>query len=365
MALVNTFNSLTRDIYEPNFADNIFVKSAFWSEAYRHAKPVNGGKQYVAPIKTGKLGGGTYRLADDTLTLTTGEIASEVRFDWRHYYVPVQLSAINVDLNAQAGTDQIANVLDTYIWSAGETMRDSLLGTHVFGTAEDDTYNERIDGLYDLMQEEDTADGFGGYNGNSNYGEISVTDLTTWKAHIDRCTGSSGAWVPNECTVEVCRAMINEIVHGPNGCNELPHLAVTTPEVYQKLSREIFEKGLSQPVITRTGERLVKAGFQAFEIDNVPFIADEHAPDSTWDATVVCTNGYENVTGDHIFFINWDYWFPFYLPKWNMQFDEWLKAPATGHKYTNRLFWWGNFMCTQRRAQGAIYNIDVSLLYDS
>jgi len=364
MALVDTFNTLTREYYQPGFPDNIYSKSAFWSEFVRGIQ-FGAGTKIRVPIESARLGGAWYN-EDGVIGLTTPEIATYAEFDWRYAVVPIQLSAQKVDLNAEAGTEQVLNLLDTYIKSAGKTMIDSHLGTDIYldHFRDDPIYN--LDGLFNMCQENAfNADDPGYYA--AGYGGILIADMPSWVAHVVRATGSAATWTPVSCKVEVVRDLVNEIVHGGGtsyACGEQPSIIVTTPEVYGKLSRELYQVGYHE-TISRRSERLIAAGFNTFEIDNIPVVADEHCPGSAWaEAADAEPDAWNLTTGHQMFIVNFDYFFPKVVKKYNIQFDEWLKT-AVAHNYTNRLFWWGNAVCTQRRAHGAIYNIDPTVLYDS
>lgn len=364
MALVDTFNTVTREYYEPDLVDNIFDATPLWSLFYPHAQ-YKGGKVIRPTLKSGKLGGGHYGRTTH-LTLTTPEVATHAQFPWSHYYVPVQLEAIDIDINAGAGPEQVVDLLDTYINAGGETMRDSHLGTDIYKYAGDpaDDADQAMNGFYQMCQDSDWEADQPAYEA-AGYGDILVADMPTWKAHVTRATGSAEAWIPVDCTVEVFRTLMDEMVQGDNASGELPDVVVTTPTVWTALSREIFNRGV-RSVITMVGERLVKAGFNVIEIDNVPIIADNHVwPVAAWseagDAETVAQN---LVTGHTAYFLNFNYCWPNVSRKYNLVFDEWLKE-TDYHRFTNKLFWWGQLICNQRRAQGAIYNIDTSVLYDS
>ena len=364
MALVDTFNTVTREFYEPSFPDNIFAATPLWSLLYPHAQ-FKGGKVIRTPLKSGKLGGSHYGRGT-TLTLTTPEVATYAQFPWSHYYVPIQLDAIDVDINAGAGPEQVMDLLDTYINSAGETMRDSLLGTDVFkyGGDELDDADQAMSGFYQMCQDQAWDSDQPAYEA-AGYGDILVTDMATWKAHVTRATGSTGAWTPVDCTVEVFRTLMETMVHGDNASGEPPDVVVTSPTVWSKLSRELFNRGV-RSVITMSGERLLKAGFNVIEIDNVPVIADNHMwPSSAWsEAEDAETKDQNLVTGHTAYFLNFKYCWPNLSKKYNLTFDDWLKE-TTYHRFTTKLWWWGQILCNQRRAQGAIYNIDTTVLYDS
>lgn len=374
-ALTDTFDEITQDIYQPGFIDQIFGATPFWSE-FAGSMKTESGKKIIQTVQTAKLGGGRYG-PNGQLTLTTPEIADHCEYDWSYYYVPIKLSAQDVDLNGSAGREKIVDMLDSYTKNAGETLRDEHLGTDIFRfhINEDTGTNTpaSLEGLLDLCQEVDyTGTSQGEYS--TGYGGILVSDVSTWKAHVLRATGSTGAYTGQDCTIQNVADLIQEIVEGSDSapslaCGEKPDILVTTGTVWSLLKKEIRERGYASGITMSRTQDIIDMGFQAFEIEGVPCVMDTHISSSSFDGTEAAnTLGSVDVcphdNGHSLFAVNFDYFYPVAHPKWNGIFGEW-ESPHDYHQYINKLFWWGNMVCTQRRAHGAIYNIDETSTYDA
>lgn len=368
-ALTDTFNAMTRELYQPGFHDQVYAITPLWAELAKHVR-YGSGTDIRAVLQTGKLGGGAYD-SNEELTQAKKNIADTAIYPWTYYFVPIILAAQDTDLNEGAGPNRLVNLLDSYINGAGETMRDDHLGTDIFdwhiNRSDGPNVPETLSGVVDMCQE---VDHVGAAQGEYavGYGGLAIATYPTWAAHVQRATGASGAWVAVPCTVEIVRELLAEIVHGDGvtagwGSNKKSQMIVTTPQVHQAWSREIFQRGAPQPIITRRGKDLVNAGFDVYEIDGVPVIADEHCQGGAFNAGEVEDEA--TITNGHCaFFLNFDRFYLQIARKWNMTFDEWLK-PTNIHEYINHMYWWGQVVCEERRAQGALYNIDPLLLYDT
>lgn len=373
--LTDTFDEITRDVYQPGFIDQIFAATPFWSE-FSGSMKTESGKKIIQTVQTAKLGGGRYG-PNGQLTLTTPEIADHCEYDWSYYYVPIKLSAQDVDLNGEAGREKIVDMLDTYTKNAGETLRDEHLGTDIFRfhineDAGTDTPGS-LEGLLDLCQEQDyTGTDQGEYP--TGYGDILVSDVSTWKAHVQRATGTSGSFTGVTCDIQTVADLIQEVVEGSDSepslaCGEKPDLLVTTGTVWSLLKKEIRDRGYASGTTMKRTQDIIDMGFQAFEIEGVPCVMDTHIASSSFDGTETpgagSLGGADQASHDNghsLFAVNFDYFYPVAHPKWNGVFEEWT-SPYDYHQYINKLYWWGNMVCTQRRAQAALYNIDETDLY--
>ena len=367
--LTNTLNVMTDRIFSPELVTQVFTPSPFWTLCLQHLEHASGDR-IEGPVEIAKLNGGAYQ-PGGTLTLTTPEIASEWSFPWSYYYVPIKLTAQDIDLNRDAAKRKLVDLLGTYVKNAGTTMIDRWLSPDVFSWHTNwvsGTSIETMSGVLDMCQDQD-YEGVGTGQYATGYGGITVAAVPTWRAHVLRATGGTGAFTAQPCTVEIIQSFMDEIMHGSDtiadmGSGQMPDVIVTSKSVFSALKRELTVRGYQPGVsLTRKSEALVAAGFTNFEIDGVPVIVDQHIPVAAFDATEVATIASAN-NGHPVYFINFDHFKPTLHPTWDMKFDEWLKT-STIHEYINRMFTWIQFTCDKRKAQGAIYNVDPTVLYDS
>ncbi len=375
MALVTTFNALTKRYWTKDFADNITQESKMWSQIYPKRQS-GSGREIVVPIKSGTMTGGPYA-KDGQLTASTAEVATEGVYPWRSYYVLPRIASQDALLNT-GNMVQIHDLVEQKVWGAGQGMLDQL-GTDIFLYSTNAARTTSIDGLNGMCQDRQGADE--GYinaeageiaGDTAGYGDVLINDTQIgatgvywWTAHVTRCTGAdAGPYTGVPCTVESVMDMIEEIASGTNGCGEYPTVGLTSLAVYSKLRRELMNRG-TYATITLGGDT-VHAGFRAMVIADVPIIPDSHCqPSSTFTTADAGATKYRVTSGHSMYLLNLDYLYVMVQPQRDMTWEGWRDYESDYDRYLNKLFWWGNIVTTQRRAHGALYNIDTSVLYDT
>lgn len=333
---IDTLNALTEEFWIEKRMTNIVMRDTPTFMYLKRGARKAGGTQIQADIEYARLGGGS-RAKGGSMTLTTPEIATKVKLGWRYYYVPVSLLQEDIDQNA-SDPRKIASYLNTYTKSALETMREKHLGPDMFKAQTGNALDSIVDAVSD----------------SASYGGLLTADIPSWRAVTAEATYTSTPDAPVSPSLDNFRKMIRTI---RNVSGKKPDLVVTSPAVWDRLAEQVEVN--DQVSALRSNSDVVKWGFDALFINGVPVIDDLNFEEE------VCTDfdgtgGTRADCGGHqALFLNFDHLFMYYMAGRNFTWDKmgWMST-TTNTEYINKIHFWGNIVCTNRRAQGRIYGID-------
>lgn len=332
----DTLNTLTEKFWiEKAMQDIVFRDTPILNYLKKYQRGA-GGTECEFPVEYARLGGGS-RAKNGQMTLTTPEISTKGKLGWRYYYVPVQLEQADIDIN-ESDPRKIASYLNRYTRSALATMKEKHLGVDIFKAQTGQNVNSIVDAVSD----------------SATYANLAKADIPSWQAVTAEATYSTTPDAPVSPSLANHRRMIRAI-HRISG--KKPTLGVTSPEVWDRLADQI--EANDQVSALRQNNDVVKWGFDALFINGVPIVEDQNFADQQCDDFDNTGGDRTNCAGHQTMFLNFEYLFPYYIPGRNMTWDKlgWA-SPIDYTQWVNKIHWWGNIICTNRRAQGRLYGID-------
>lgn len=313
----NNLTSITREKVLPKIVDQIGKDHPLLGRLFNSAKLWSGGKSLDIPVKyRHNAQGGSYSGLD---TLDTGQEKTRTRatFSVKQLYQPIVLS--NIDL-AQNGGEKIADLMDTEMEEAKESLRDKFC-TQLFG---DGTGNGSKDltGLVAAIDDSTNVDTYGG---------ILRSTYTWFKANYTASIGS---------------LMISDMATMFDSCKsgqDTPSIIVTTETVWSAY------EALLQPQVRfqseASGYNSGDGGMKALSFRGVPVIADEY-----------CTAGY-------MYFINEKYLNLYYMkhPKFPTDKNGFIvtdmREPVNQDGQVGFILWYGNLVNSQPRRSGVLRGV--------
>ena len=301
----------------------------------RGMKP-GGGTEMTFDVEYARLGGGA-RSATGAMTLDTPEIATQGKLGWSHYYVPVKLEQLYIEMNESDPT-KIANYLNMYTASALETMREKHLAPDLFKPHTGDHMWSLADAVSD----------------STSYAGLATADIPSWRAVTAEATYDETKSVGVSPSLENIRRMIRRIkaISG-----KTPDLVAVDTDYWDVLAAQIDKN--DQVSAQRQNSDVIKWGFDAIFVNGVPIVDDINLPvagefDETGATRADCK-------GHEAWFLNFDNLFLYYLPSRKFSWDKMGWVSTTDHTdYINKIYFTGNIGCTLRRTQGRLYGVDLA-----
>lgn len=316
MALTyDQITSITEKNYIPKLQDNVYKSNAVLARLSQPGKlqKLNGGVSILQPIISSKPSTPNKGYFSDLDTLTTDrsdDITGAV-FNWKQIQEPIRISRL--DMLKNAGDAAKLKLIESKMKIADKNIRENL----GYGLFSDGTeYDAKI------------IDGFAAMiNATSTYGGIAVADLADWAAKVSSNSGTARA---------VTLALMQNVFGQCTEDNDHPTMLTSKQAIYDQVW------SLYQPHQRLMSEGMAKLGFNnVLEFNGVPYIVDSH-----------------NADGE-ILFINEDY------AQLAVHADENLRAETiermeTSASMLSRIFWAGNLVCSNRRFQGKLKDLNYA-----
>ncbi len=263
------------------------------------------------------------------LSATETNVATRGTFDWRHYYADVRLS--KWELGLSQGPEGLADLMQVITANAMKAMK-NVVSTKLFTTQS----GNDLDALIDAADDGTSVD---------PYGSIAVADMSSWKAQVmEDDSSSSGKVAPS---ITNFKRMIRRI---QMYSGEKPDMCVVHPDLYDIIEAQVDDNDFVSMIRLNNG---VEVGYDAININGCHVVPDLDMTGSAY-SSGNRSDGYEAI------FLNWNYIWLAYYPDTSWKFEGWQK-PYDYRDIINYLWLDGNVVCSQRRALGHIYNIDITL----
>lgn len=321
MALAfDQITSIVKQYIVPEIIDNTYKSNVLFHRLREKGRIGQYGRGIVQfPIvKEKEAAVGTYAKYDLLSTTPTDSFtAGSLRM--AHYYAQLVLSVQDLADSMGEGSDAVIDLLQAKRQNTELTLYD-LVGTDMY--TGDGTDANALIGMKSIISVA------------SAYAGIAVADMADWVAgYIDATPTPLSTLTPFQ---------IKKAIGGLTIGTDRPTMAVTTQAVYDK----IWSLVVSNERYIGEAKQVVVGGWEGIEIGGVPIFVDNHLP-----------TGLFVVAKDSIIFLNENY-LKFYTQK-GYNFDMEPLPPAKDQDvYIARLRWFSQFVCTKRKAQGVISNID-------
>jgi hypothetical protein len=310
MALTAQLNAITQTYISPKIADNIFTGYPVLEKLTKNLNvPQDGGSTIYQPIMHAKQTAVGKYSGFDTLMTDATEVATNVNFDWAHYYSNMSVSKTDKLLNS--GKSQVISLLATQADSAIGSLRDTMT-TDLYATS---AVTGGIQGLPLLCH---TTTDFGG---------ICSTDLAGWAASVDSST-----------TVLSIGSLINKFADCTYG-SDVPVLIISNQSCFAKYF-QLLEVRPEFKVQSKNGNLM---------FNGAEWIVDRNS------------NGTGRGTADsYVYLLNTKY-IQFYLhPKNNFVTGEW-QQPINQEALVSRITVSCQLGASQRRVHGLFTTINPAL----
>lgn len=344
-----TFNALTEDYILPGIHDQIFTGTPLLKELGEKIQGFTGEK-FTGKVQIGEITNHWYDPdadLDADVDFTTPDIATEFEYNLKYSEEGIRLPVHQVD---RQGRESNIKMLDRYTDVARRSLRKDLNSAlvAVSGSGPGNHSANQPTSLWDICNDH-----------NAEYGCATIGGITAdgtgngyWRAHIMEGQDTYATAVsPSLQNVE---NLLDDIMYS---VGEPPDLFVVDRAYYKVLRAQL----LPIEIHTQSPEhnRFVDWGFDSFKIRGVPVIWDRNMPGLTY------VGGTDRHTcgGSELLAINWATMYGIKDDKWNFKFHPegwWLTKVKQTLQYLNTLHCWINFVTEMRRAQGHIFNVDIT-----
>lgn len=323
-AFTNTLQSLTKDrVVADMIIDTFFDSAAIWQYLKSNGMydEAAGGLAFTWPVNVSASPNTTSFVGDDNLPIVSMDTnVIRAALDPKFYADALVLKLTDTALNngsPDAVTNYAESQMDIVRMSIVNKMADDLVNNY-------QTLNSKsINGLIEYV---DDGTGHG-----SSYANVSRTTYTTWKAKINWASATSTEVA--DLQTQFLNAQID---------NDKPDFYAINRKGFQNFWSTLISKDqYIQPDLSRTfgGLNLMYQGN--------PMFMDSHVPTA---AAAPSGGG----TGGIVFALNSNYLKLLSLDNWNFRMTEWREAEQNATIYS-RIFWGGNLIGTNPRAQAAIW----------
>ncbi|MHB8997511.1 MAG: phage major capsid protein [Armatimonadota bacterium] len=333
---IDTLNAVTKPFWPKDKMTNTVMRSTPIFEYLKRGMKPGSGTKMQFDVEYARLGGGN-RTATGQMTLTTPEIATQGEMAWAHYYVPVKLEQLYIEMN-ESDPQKVANYLNMYTASALETMREKHLAPDLFTPHAGNAMWSIADAVSD----------------SASYAGLAKADIPSWRAVTAEGTYNAPNSVGVSPSLENIRRMIRRIkaVSG-----KTPDLVAVDTDLWDMLASQLDNN--DNVSAQRQGSDVIKWGFDAIFVNGVPIIDDINLPCPG--EFVANSVSRATAKGHTAYFLNFDNLFLYYLPSRKFTWDKmgWVSSQDYTD-YINKIYFTGNIGCTLRRSQGVMYGIDIA-----
>lgn len=335
-------NASVQDFFMPPIRDQYFLTNAVYYRLQKRKKNYSGGRAIVVPLSfSPEGGGGQWWTGADKIDLKIRNPITAAVFFRKNFTVPINIARDEED--SVSGPEVITQLVSAKMEIARPTAVDGV-GSALFNNGTDARV---IGGLaHAIRNAPGTSHTYGGITTSS-------TLNTWWQNQVDAtgtyATGGSGSFAGvrgfgpiGKMWVKIGRAS-----------GKRATMILSNWGAYQDFHDSLAGVGLYSGGLMSGGQRymqqdadLARAGFENVMYKNAPWVVDERAT-------------HDSANKEDVHFI--------YEPAMNlvvhskrdMSFDGW-KEPVdqkTRHAFID---WAGELVCSERRAQGVITQVDTS-----
>lgn len=305
--VLNTFTSSVAEHRRPDLVDNFF-NSASLTVALRakNKVPVKGGEVIKVPHIYTNFSASSYGRGDEFST-TVVEFATQMTFDWKFVYAPVNLDVIDVELND--APERSFDLVDAAL-EVGELSLVNDFSTQLYA---DGTGN----GSKDIAGLAIAVSRTGTYGGIARGTDAQGASI---RAAVEDATGGTLSLAAVNTQFGVCVI-----------ARKKPDIISTT----QTLHDRMWER--SQPSEQNKGGEAWRAiGFTSgVRFNGADVIVDAGVPSGL------------------LYFLNSEFWELMTHVKWDFRFRGFME-PANQQRQVGQLIWWGSLVCRGPRFQGVM-----------
>jgi hypothetical protein len=311
MALTyNQITAITEKLFLKKLTDGIYDSNAIIKRLNRPGKKMvkDGGEKIVTPIIYSKPGEGGWYTDLDVLSTNRTDNISAAEYEWKQLHEPIRVSRLEMLKNNGDAAKLSLIAAKTQI--AEKNIRENL-AVGLFSS-----------GAGKLMTGLDAC-----ISTTSTYGSIAVADFAQWIAVVNSNAGDNRP---------LTLALVQQFFGALSNEADKPTVFAMRQNVYDQLH------GLFQPHQRLNSAEMSKLGFEnVLTFNGVPCIVDSHVPANT------------------IIGINEDYFHLCVHREEDMR-KETIERMETSNSMLFRIFWAGNAVCTNRRYQGKISDLEVA-----
>ncbi len=304
----NNFSTATARNRRPGLVD-AFFKSAPLLAVLRRQRSVteSGGDGIHEHLVYAGMGGGSYSRGS-TFDTSTKEFMTDMRFDWKRNYVPVNLHTIDIEDNDSDW--RVFNLVDAAMNNGELTMIDNL-STQVFSNGGGDD----LDGLENSISQS------GAYGGITR---SAVTGTSGYAVRSGADDSTGGALSLPNMNIQFGNCVVGR---------EKPNMLVTTQLLWNKIwARSQPSERNPNPGTERD------IGFESVRFNGADVVVDSHCASGT------------------IYMLNTK-WYNLYVHnKWNFRFRGPMEQ-VNQQVQIGQLIFWGNLVCTAPRYQGKMTGV--------
>lgn len=302
MALTyNQISAITEKKFIPKAVDNIFSSNALLQrQLKKNLLKLDGGDTIMQPVIYAKTSAGGWYSGYDTLDTDDNEQITAAELNWKQAYANISISRLEELKNS--GDSAKINLVKTKVQIAEKTLKDTL-GTGLYSAGTD---AKSISGLRVIVT------GIG-----TTYAGISKTTYSWWRGQVDSTTTT--------LLITVLQGMWGDASID----SDHPTVIVATQDNYDRYY------ALLQPQQRFMDSETAKGGFSNLLFNGVPFIVDSHVP-----------SGY-------IYLLNENYLNLVVHQDENFRFEPFQK-PTKQNAATAKIYWAGNFLCSNCRMQAVL-----------
>lgn len=337
----NAMNALTREKFIPLLVDNIFNSNIMAQKYLANAELLDGGRKIITPLEIAKasdyIGFYTDSSAHTALTPATNAPFKQAEWDWAQAYAGVTISNREVGMNS--GDSQVLSILKAKLKNAQKSLTD-LFGDAIFSVATDLTSTSHTSLAY--VANGTTAGDADHHIFSSDHGRVmgGITSANDdyWDANASNFdpsgdgSATSAELLADSATNSGVSELVMNMTTKYGECSidgDQPDIIVTT----QVLS-DLYEASLMSKK-RFVGTETAVGGFTGLQFKNAVVVVDSHVPDG------------------HMYFLNSNYLDYKTHSARNFEFED-FRTREEYDAQIARIFWMGQFVCTNPRMLGAL-----------
>jgi len=312
-----------RETYLPQVVDNIFNSNALLKILLGKAKEQDGGLKVRCPVMFGRNTEAEFYSGYDVLGTNQPKIIDTALYDWVQGTCPINISGR--DEMMSTGPDGVVDLIETRMSNAEGSLK-YLFTTKMFAAAEANTAEE-ITSLNDIVAADPTIP----------IGGIDSSDYSWWAPHTALASGAADlAELRTVTDVDYLLLDMATQFRGAADGSDAPDLIVTTDD-----AMAAYEAIVGAQARWEGNGRLADAGWTVFRYKGAEMVADKEC------------------TAEIMYFLNTRYLYFKVHPKRNFSFAPFLESRTQDAKVA-RIYWMGQFLCSQRRRQTALTSIPAA-----